>query len=283
MVGPGVYIRFNNVDQSLSDIQKTITAYVYLDASGNTYDSSKDPYWRDSVFYETSSPSGNTLLKTDTLPYEGTTNKKNGGAGWRSFTFGNDSLFPTLYLGQKAEYVTDIGSFVYSWAYKVYGIGSAYPPYMIVRVDEGTPVATVVSPAGFIELGDAHTFTWSIKYPNWPSEDPLQTSATLQWQDGDGAIKSVAISGGAKSYTMPRNTLPLSNTLHWRVVVKTADGEFTSEWKSIRTADLGATVTALSPSGAIVDGSKPIRLTWRYDIATGTEQTKYEVQYSNVW
>jgi len=278
MVNRGVSIYFPDLNKQLAGVKKTINMYVYLDATGNTYVEGKDPYWRDDVIYENSYSSAGSNLHSRALPSTETSTGSKGSAGWVAFKAIYDTLDPELYLYRRQDF-DDNGKAFYSWPFKVYGIGSAHPPYLILSADEGTPVTTPLSPAGFIERTAKNTFSWSVKYPNWPLEDPVQSSATLQWQDDDGAVRSIAISGSAKSYTMPANTLPLSNTLRWRVVVKTAEGQFTSAWKSIRTADLDATVTALSPSGVLVDGSKPLRLTWRYDIATGTAQTKYEVQY----
>lgn len=260
-------------------------AYVYIDASGNSYTKGSNPDFVPCAPFDFNILSGADLSTYDykALPYTGTAENRKGSAGWVSFyprySFRREKV---LSISQNDDLDLSTHNTVYSWPYKVYGVGSEHPPYLLITVREGNPKPTAISPAGFIERKNANTFTWTVKYPNWPYEDPVQSSAVLQWQDGDGPINSIAISGDAKSYTMPADTLPLSNTLRWRVVATTAEGEFTGEWKAIRTADLDATVTALSPSGAIVDGSKPVRLTWSYDIATGTEQTKYDVQYKTV-
>lgn len=284
MINRGVDIYFQAWDSRLNGVKKSIEQFVYLDATGSTYVESKDPYWKSSLYYD--HDDALTEYRMEDLPSIETNTGSKGSQGWVSF--GVDSYLSSSYQRSLRLYrrqaTTGIAAnpYIYSWPFKVYGVGSAYPPYLIVSIDEGSPVSTAVSPAGFIEREAANTFTWTVKYSNWPLEDPVQTSAALQWQDGEGPINSIAISGDAKSYTIPANTLPLSNTLRWRVVVNVEEGQFTSAWKAIRTADLDATVTALSPSGAIVDGSKPIRLTWSYDIATGTEQTKYDIQYKTV-
>lgn len=289
--GVGVCIGFDG-EYFRSNYRKVASAdyYVYLDASGQTYNEARDPDYLPTVVYAFDDLRTDPHIFrdefTEDLPYTGTEQTRRGTAGWVKLPLRRSSYASSI-LSLSLSYdmpFWDQGNKnrINSWPYKVYGVGSEYSPYLLITVNEGTPVVTTVSPAGFIERGTKNTFTWTVKYPNWPKEDPVQSSATLQWQDGEGAINSIAISGDAKSYTIPANTLPLSNTLRWRVVVNVEEGQFTSAWKAIRTADLDATVTALSPSGAIVDGSKPIRLTWSYDIATGTEQTKYDIQYKTV-
>lgn len=162
----------------------------------------------------------------------------------------------------------------------IYTANSEHPPYLNLKYEEGYPKAYAQSPSGYIKPGESTTFSWRTTWSGFPIEDIQQTSATLEWKNGEsGSINSVVISGNATAYTMPANTLPESQNLFWRIKTATAEGEIISNWQKFQTVDSTPEVTALSPSGTYADGTKAIRLVWSYAVETGTAQTAYDTQY----
>lgn len=113
----------------------------------------------------------------------------------------------------------------------------------------------------------------------FPVEDIAQTSATYNGKNGsNGAVNSITINGAVTTYTMPANTLPVSDEIYWRVVAVTSEGTTNPEWTQVRTTDSPAVSTAISPSGTYVDGTKDVLFTWNHSTDTGTAQTAYDLQ-----
>lgn len=156
---------------------------------------------------------------------------------------------------------------------------SAYVPYISLVYDEGTLTTLPNYPVGYIDRTQSNEFSWHTTYSGFPVEDIAQTSATLQWKNGsNGAVNSITINGAVTTYTMPANTLPVSDEIYWRVVAVTSEGTTNPEWTQVRTTDSAAVSTAISPSGTYVDGTKAVLFTWNHSTDTGTAQTAYDLQ-----
>lgn len=160
----------------------------------------------------------------------------------------------------------------------VYSPRSEYAPYAVLSYNEGSPVAYADGPSGYIDRTAETVFSWRTTWTGFPIEDAAQTSATLQWKNGQsGTINSIPISGADTTYTMAANTLPESSDLYWRVQTVTSSGSATSDWRAIRTVDTEAVAVAVSPSGAYVDGAQTARFVWTYATASGAPQYGYDL------
>ena len=84
------------------------------------------------------------------------------------------------------------------------------------------------------------------------------------------------------SLSIPQNTFPVGKTISAKVVITIEGGESDEETlDSFSTADAIPTLTPLSPIDKYVDGASEIEFSWKYTISTATNQTKYQMQYSN--
>ncbi len=156
---------------------------------------------------------------------------------------------------------------------------SSYVPYVEIDYDEGVLITEPIGPTGMIDRTQAQTFFWRNTWSGYPVESVAQTSATLQWKDGEnGTVHSISISGDDTDYTMAANTLPESTDIRWRVNAVTAEGTATGQWTSLRTQDAVPVAVAVSPTSSYVVGTEAVRFVWRHDISTGTAQTRFDLQ-----
>lgn len=173
---------------------------------------------------------------------------------------------------------TDVNGMAF-WAGKGNWTISAASPSLTLTYNEGLIVAVAGSPSGYIDKATETIFTWRTTWTGFPVENVAQTSATLQWKDGEsGTVNSIPISGSATSYTMAADTLPESDAILWRVQTVTASGNGTSSWISVRTVDTEAVVSGVSPDGMYIDGTETSRFVWHYQTASGTAQKGYDLQ-----
>lgn len=135
------------------------------------------------------------------------------------------------------------------------------------------------APVGYIDRTTPNVFSWHTTWTGFPVETVAQTSATLQWKNGEsGSINSIPISGASTSYTMAANTLPESSELYWRVQTTTASGTATSDWRAVRTVDTEGFCAGISPSGAYIDGTEQSHFVWTYSTASGAAPSGYDLQ-----
>lgn len=203
------------------------------------------------------------------------------GTSWRTLTryyshFDSEPFERGAYL---YRFLHDSGSGTASDYIEVYTPNSEYKPYALLYYNEGSKVAYADAPGGFLDRGQAQTFSWHTTWVGFPIEAAPQTSAKLQWKNGSsGTVNTIDISSSSTTYTMAANTLPESAELYWRVQLVSSGTTVTSSWKAIRTTDTEGVATAISPNGTYVDASEPVRFTWNYATETGTAQSAYDLQ-----
>lgn len=141
----------------------------------------------------------------------------------------------------------------------------------------------------FVDDRVANTFRWNIEYnKDYTVSTPVaQASAVFQWRNGSsGTVNSVNVSGTGQSAVIPANTFPASTAaLQWRIsrvtmadgAVWEADADF---WINLTTIDSLSTARIVSPSGAYLTGNEENTFSWEHVIATGTAQTRADLQYS---
>ena len=165
----------------------------------------------------------------------------------------------------------------------VYTANSDHPPYLILKYNEGNLSASAQSPSGYADRAKPITFAWDVYWDGMPLADVAQTSATLEYKDGEsGTVTSISINSSAKQYVMPANTLPASQQLLWRVTVSAEGSTASTAWTRLYTQEPKPTVAALSPSDMFVYASRPNEFKWQYNIDTGTPPYGFEIRVSPV-
>ena len=169
----------------------------------------------------------------------------------------------------------------------VYTSRSSYPPYIVVTVYDEVIGLSISgqSPAagGFVDRTKAATFTWASAASGWCYGDVTETTCTLQWRDGTtGTVHTVAATPQTGQCIIPANTFPSSNQIQWRVSVVSNSGvTTTSDWITISTKDSTPTATPLEPIDVVVDASRSVSFSWKHSVATGTAQTKADLEISS--
>lgn len=157
------------------------------------------------------------------------------------------------------------------------------PPYIDVEYGSSEVKIADCSPqSGFINEKAPVQLFWSL-FPTSANSvgRAAQKSASVQWrQAGASTVHTIAVNSATTSCTVPANTFP-NATIEWRVSAVSADGMTAdwSEWYALSTDDNEtAAPSRLSPSGELLDGARPIVLSWQHNSPLGTAPTAFEVQ-----
>ena len=139
--------------------------------------------------------------------------------------------------------------------------------------------------SGFINEHADVKFGWSMTYDSYRVAETLtQQSAKFRWRVlGEAGYTEILVDGADKSITIPAGTFPAGeSSVQWQVVLTSSDGiEGTpSAWFTLSLADSLSAPVTVSPKSAYIDGSIGNRFEWQHNIATGTAQTAYDLQYS---
>lgn len=169
------------------------------------------------------------------------------------------------------------------------------PPYATLLFEDVLPYVEKAFPTeGFIDEKKKNTFSWEFGYENIRNDLPIygytypvsekisQASAKFRWRPfGQSEYTEIQIEGNTQSVTIPAGTFS-TEQIQWQVVVTSDDGiEGTpSEWFTLTTVDSACSAKAVSPENTVVDGSFPVEFKWEHIIDTGSDQSKYELEYS---
>ena len=160
-------------------------------------------------------------------------------------------------------------------------------PYLTITVDDSDTIGlelSNLSPAsGAVIKTQDNLFAWSARAANYSCAPEVeQASAVFRWRSGtSGTIHTINVSGNTQSVTVPANTFAGTTSIQWQVAVTANSGVVTtSNWVTISTADATPTAAPLSPVDTVIDGSKDVLFQWQHSIATGTAQSKADLQKS---
>lgn len=159
-------------------------------------------------------------------------------------------------------------------------------PYIPVSIDDtvtcGLKISEVTPSSGSIIKSESNTFTWGVGAAQKCIAELKQASAIFRWRSGaSGTIHTINISGNSQSVTVPANTFAGTTSIQWQVAVTANSGVVTtSDWVTLSTADATPTAAPLSPVDTVIDGSKDVLFQWQHSIATGTAQSKADLQKS---
>lgn len=157
---------------------------------------------------------------------------------------------------------------------------SSNRPYVIVTYQDPIIYLTDVSPqSGYVPKSAATVFSWRVAGERIVYGGVSQTAATLEWRAGSaGTVHSISV-GTAQQYTMPAGTFT-ADEIQWRVTVTAAGQTKTSAWYTLSTVEQLPEAVPVSPIGGFVDGTQAVDFVWQHIIATGTAQTKVDLQTS---
>lgn len=149
-----------------------------------------------------------------------------------------------------------------------YTQASEHAPYLYVIYDDAELVTSQVAQqncptGGYVNRGEANTFQWSLEGKDYCVGRFVQAAATLYWKLSTAdSYTAVNVSGTTQQVTVPANTFP-SGTIQWYLAARDTQGNVsTTPLYSFSTADTETTATPVSPINEILDGSKPVTLSW---------------------
>lgn len=143
-------------------------------------------------------------------------------------------------------------------------------------------VSSATPQAGFVNEHADNLFSWAIGMTQKNTVGPVQQeSAAVQWRIRDMEdIAEIAVPGGEMTLLIPAETFP-DGLIEWRVCARSTAGAETgmSQWYQLTTVDEPpAAPDALTPSGGIRDGMRPILLSWRHNPVYSTDPTAFEIE-----
>ena len=140
-----------------------------------------------------------------------------------------------------------------------------------------TPVNSPTS--GYVNPREATTFSW--KYLNSFGEVNGGPS-DFDWVDSESAWGEhlVHLEAGVNTITIPANTFPAADYIHWMVSGQDSTGQTSEsdEYLFSTTASV-ITATAVSPSNSIESNNQEITFTWTFSSNDGFEASRYRLLY----
>lgn len=143
----------------------------------------------------------------------------------------------------------------------------------------GAEIVNASPASGYIDEKSANRFSWDIKQPGM-SDVINQSSGTLYYKYSSSGTQYSKSAGTNKYVDVPANTFS-GNTVMWMVTVTTQYGQsISSPWYTLSTVEATSSAVAISPKDIAVNGESAIEFLWSHVIATGTQQTKFDLQIS---
>lgn len=230
--------------------------------------------WSESAVTFQNSPRWATLFASNTTL---------SGSGWQHLTY---TRFTT-----KLWYVLQNGIVIVDPQFEdlranFYTRHSSYPPYLTVVLEDPQFQADSekLSPTeGFVGKNMPNTFTF---VPSLISSDivgggtPSPDSVIFRWRPTGGSSTEITLPGTQTQYTLPAGTFS-ADSVQWQVSFVSGSTYSTSEWFTLTTVDSISQAEAVSPINMTIDASQPTTFRWLHIIETGSDQSKYELEYSD--
>lgn len=165
-----------------------------------------------------------------------------------------------------------------------HGVAGVNKPYLLLSMEEADMSLNQTPTTGaYLNRHAVAKLIWTLSTNAYGGAAVFtQASATVSWRNGvSGTISTINVSGSEMSCSIPANTVPSTEELQWKVNVSFESGETAeSDWATLTTIDSISSCALVSPVSTFIDGSVVNRFTWNHIIATGTAQSKYDLQYS---
>lgn len=183
-----------------------------------------------------------------------------------------------------ARFVYSVDRYPVTASLEIHSASGAHPPRLVLTVEDVVPYVSSAYPnSGFIDDKAAVSFSWGMDYPASNMVGALGYSgAKFQWREvGSSAIHEIPVSQ-KMGITVPANTFPVSKNIEWRVAVISQYGVISAfcDWMTLSTVDSLSAARVVSPKATYLTGNEANTFTWEHIIASGTAQTKAELQYS---
>lgn len=192
----------------------------------------------------------------------------------------------TIYFPNEVRFGVDITPLSIGTGWVELATTGTDRPYLTTSVDDsfvcGLNVESLSPSDGAIIKTEQNVFGWLASDPELCLAELKQASAVFRWRAGtSGTIHTINVSGNTQSVTVPANTFAGTTSIQWQVAVTANSGVVTtSDWVTLSTADATPTAAPLSPVDTVIDGSKDVLFQWQHSIATGTAQSKADLQKS---
>ena len=161
---------------------------------------------------------------------------------------------------------------------------------VLVELEDWNPALTVRFPTvgAFVKASIVNTF--SVSFDAFDSINyPTAQTITYEIKDTETSAvtsytASVSINLNGRTYiewTVPAGTLENGKDYQWHAKITTDDGTTGwSGWADFTTKDaIPGQPTIVSPQAKYLIGSDPTTLSWQHNIATGSAQHAYDLQY----
>ena len=224
----------------------------------------------------------------NTITYETRqeTTKNNAGYSFNAADMPTTESGRTIYFPNEVRFGVDITPLSIGTGWVELATTGTDRPYLTTSVDDsfvcGLNVESLSPSDGAIIKTEQNVFGWLASDPELCLAELKQASAIFRWRSGtSGTIHTINVSGSAQSVTVPANTFAGTTSIQWQVAVTANSGVVTtSDWVTLSTADATPTAAPLSPVDTVIDGSKDVLFQWQHSIATGTAQSKADLQKS---
>lgn len=277
--GNGLLISFASLAENLRNkriVSVAVTTYI-SHISGQTNKATViNPLY--GAFNAETATYSNALIYSDTL--SSVTSNFTAGApeGYVSATYGLNSY--------EEEYIAPIlkngvVAYSYSQPVNISTLTGNSPPYVTVNYEEAQLFLGNIAPqSGYVPKAKANTFSWRLGAYGVTYNEIAQSSAVFRWRADAAAMATEINITTANSITIPASTFTTSN-VQWQVTATANTGQsFTSDWYTLSTVEALSTASIIEPKDVVVDGDKDVTLRWTHQIATGTAQSKYDVESS---
>lgn len=112
-------------------------------------------------------------------------------------------------------------------------------------------------------------------------EEPDMQSVSVVWKNGTGGVENTITASDNEQTILPANSASISEDVYWCVEVTSSNGVANrSDWAVILKDDALSTPECDFPNGVMIEGNIENNFYWRHIIATGSSQTKAELEYS---
>ena len=161
---------------------------------------------------------------------------------------------------------------------------AAFRPHLIVSYSDADVGVSPFQPQHpeYINPHIENTIRWNYNVDKGTAAVLEVTAETFYWKEHSAAnYTAISLTPGAKEVTIPAETFPGASSIDYYVSVTCNSGVTTSsDVLTSSTADSLATATPLAPISSVEASDSPIRLQWTVENASGSVQTKSELQYS---
>lgn len=162
------------------------------------------------------------------------------------------------------------------------GISGETTPYIKVFLDDPTAEINVSSAtSGFLDRKKENTVFFDTTCDALGGIQAFDfISSSLEWKIKDQDSSSFIYGGSSNQITIPKDTLP-SADIQFRIISNYSDlGLVESPWYTITTSDSIPDTSIVYPKNQYINGNEETVFSWDRNIATGTPQSKFEIEVS---